>query len=124
MFCWPVNERLEKLVCDLLLLLVTLFRKRVPKHLLLSQTALTCNLFSLRTLQNIQQRLQGYLHLYDMKRQVQISFVYPWCTPVELRKDAPTQGIYSLQHFRSELWKLRGLTDRLRKMITIKKERD
>lgn len=37
---------------------------------------------------------------------------YPWSAPVEFRKDSPTQGIYSLQHFRSEFWELRSLADK------------
>lgn len=65
-----------------------------------------------------------YVFLNDMKKWVHISFSYPWCTPVELGKDAAPQGIYSLQHFRSELWKLRGLTDRWGNIIAIQKKKN
>lgn len=59
-----------------------------------------------------------------MKNRVHVLFSYPWRTPVELGKDAPPQGIYSLQHFRSELWKLRGLTDRWGNIIAIQKNEE
>lgn len=32
----------------------------------------------------------------------------PWSTPVEFGEDAPTQGVYGLQHFRGEFWELRS----------------
>ena len=38
---------------------------------------------------------------------------YPRSAPVEFGKDTPTQGVYSLQHFRGEFWELRSLTDKM-----------
>lgn len=36
---------------------------------------------------------------------------YPRSAPVEFGEDAPTQGVYGLQHFRGEFWELGSLSE-------------